>query len=206
MAKEGIPFVLIGFVLSLITYWFSPLAATPFLLFTAFSLYFFRDPERNPPSDPKALVSPADGTVLSIEEIQDEKFLYRPCRKISIFMSPFNVHVNRAPADGKVTKVEYRPGKYAMAMRDKASDDNERNAVFFECDGSGSEVVFVQIAGFVARRIVCYVKGGERLQKGQRYGMIRFGSRMEVFLPLEAEVLVKKSEQVTAGETILAKL
>src|SRR3990167_3596125 len=121
-------------------------------------------------------------------------------------MSPLNVHVNRAPTDGVVNVIDYRPGKFLIAKREKASDDNERNAVVFQCDWKNEQIAFVQIAGFVARRIVCYVKAGDRLKKGERFGMIRFGSRVDVYLPVHTSVSVKKGDRVKAGETVIAML
>jgi phosphatidylserine decarboxylase len=206
MAKEGIPFIILSLILTSIAFWIYPYASIPFGILTFFVVYFFRDPERITPPDASSLVSPADGCVIEIEEVEDCRFLKGPAKKVGIFMSPLNVHVNRAPSDGVVSKVDYRPGKFLIAKREKASDDNERNAVFLKCDWAGHQIAFVQIAGFIARRIVCYVKPGDRLRKGERFGIIRFGSRVDVYLPRDVAVVVKKGDRVKAGESVIAVL
>ena len=149
------------------------------------------------------MISAADGTVLKVEHVTDPRY-GAPSEKISIFMSPLNVHVNRAPITGVVEKVEYVPGKFFAANLDKASTDNERNLVIMKTD-QGQRVAFLQIAGFIARRIVSHVKAGDRLTVGTRYGMIRFGSRMEIFLPQGSQVLVKPGEAIFSGQTVVAK-
>lgn len=175
------------------------------LLFVIFSLWFFRDPSRMPAeSGPQVVVSAADGTVLKVESVNDPRY-GAPSEKISIFMSPLNVHVNRAPIQGTVEKVEYVKGKFFAANLDKASTDNERNLVIIRRD-DGVRIGFLQIAGFIARRIVCHVKAGDRLEIAQRYGMIRFGSRMEMFLPAGSKVSVKPGDVLAAGQTVVAKL
>lgn len=175
------------------------------IAFTLFSIWFFRNPERSPASsDPSAVVSAADGTVLKVEQVNDPRY-GEPAEKISIFMSPLNVHVNRAPIEGVVEKVEYVPGKFFAANLDKASTDNERNLVIMR-SASGKRVAFLQIAGFIARRIVCHIKAGDQLAIAQRYGMIRFGSRMEIFMPAGTEVLVKPGEVLQAGHTVVGRL
>lgn len=204
MAKEGYPFLIISLGLTVVAYLIFPYLAIPFGLFFCFVAYFFRDPERTPPANSDSLVSPADGTIIEIEELQSNPFINGPSKKIGIFMSPLNVHVNRAPADGVVNVVNYRPGKFLIAKREKASEDNERNAVVLQCDWKNEQIAFVQIAGFIARRIVCYVKPGDRLRKGERFGMIRFGSRVDLYLPTQSSVAVKKGDVVKAGETIIA--
>lgn len=171
--------------------------------FVAFSLWFFRNPERYPASvEPGAVISSADGTVLKVEKVNDPRY-GAPAQKVSIFMSPLNVHVNRSPVSGVVERVEYVPGKFFAANLDKASTDNERNLVVIKSD-EGHRIAFLQIAGFIARRIVCHVRAGDRLRVGQRYGMIRFGSRMEIFLPENSQVRVKKGDAIQAGHTVVA--
>ncbi len=206
MAKEGYPFLIISLGLTIIAYLIFPYLAIPCGLLFCFVAYFFRDPERTPPAGKNSLVSPADGVVIEIQDLESNPFIHGSCKKIGIFMSPLNVHVNRAPTDGVVNAVTYRPGKYLIAKREKASADNERNAVVLQCDWKNEQIAFVQIAGFIARRIVCYVKPGDRLKKGQRFGMIRFGSRVDVYLPTHCDVSVKNGEIVKAGETVIAML
>jgi phosphatidylserine decarboxylase len=150
------------------------------------------------------VLSPADGRIVVVEKAQDP-YAGREALKISVFMNVFNVHSNRSPVDGKIEKVEYFPGKFVNADLDKASTENERNAVVVTA-ANGATVTFVQVAGLVARRILCYVGAGDTLARGQRYGFIRFGSRVDVYLPLTARPLVTVGEKVSATETILAEL
>jgi phosphatidylserine decarboxylase len=174
------------------------------LALAVFVTSFFRDPERQTPSDPQTLVAPADGRVIKVAEVADDRFLHGQVRLISIFMSPLNVHVNRAPSSGRVVDVRYNPGKYFRAFADKASLDNEQNAIVME-DGEGRRFCFVQIAGFVARRIVCYLGPGSDIGRGERCGMIMFGSRVDIYLPLDAVVSVEVGKGTTAGETVIAR-
>lgn len=174
-------------------------------VFAAFSLYFFRNPLRQPTDDPKAIVSPADGRVVSICEVVEGDFARKNMRRVSIFMSPLNVHVNRVPVAGTVKGVRYYPGKFLVASTDKASTDNERNVMAIETP-DGQPVVFTQIAGWLARRILCYIRPGDVVGRGDRCGIIRFGSRVDVFIPLEAELAVAKNQTVRAGETIIGRL
>jgi phosphatidylserine decarboxylase len=165
-----------------------------------FVVFFFRDPERTPPPDPKLIVSPADGRVVGIVE---ETFNGRPGHRISVFLSVFNVHVNRSPVGGRITAIEYRTGKFYAAMRGRASAENEQNS--FHVQTERGEVVFTQIAGWVARRIVVWKSIGDSLVRGERIGMIRFGSRMDIWLPEDAEVLVKPGGSVAGGTSVLAR-
>ncbi len=172
----------------------------------AFLAYFFRDPERIPPDAPGVVVAPADGRVLEVEAAAWEpRFLGRPAARVSIFMSPLDVHVNRAPVDGEVTGVRYHPGRYFAAFSEKASLDNEQNAVEMRTT-DGRRVVFVQIAGFLARRIVCRVKPGDRCRRGGRVGMIKLGSRLDIFVDGEVRWRVARGDRVRAGETVLGEL
>jgi phosphatidylserine decarboxylase len=165
-----------------------------------FVAFFFRDPKRTPPSDPKMIVSPADGQVMEIvEELRDAK----PGRRISVFLSIFDVHVNRSPVAGRITAIEYRTGKFYAAMRGRASAENEQNAFHVLTDRG--EVVFKQIAGWVARRIVCWKSVGDSVVRGERVGMIRFGSRMDIWLPEGVEILVRRGQHVSAGSSPLAR-
>jgi phosphatidylserine decarboxylase len=176
-----------------------------FSLFTLFSIWFFRNPDREiPQGDPLAVLSPADGRVLKIEEIDGKVIGEARALKISIFMSPMDVHVNRVPVNGKVEKIDYVMGKFFKADLDKASEQNEHNVVVMKSD-AGPRVAFNQIAGFIARRIVCYVDTGINLARGERYGMIRFGSRMEVTVPVSSVVKVKPNDRTVAGVTTLAQ-
>ncbi|MGE4520122.1 MAG: phosphatidylserine decarboxylase family protein [Desulfobacteraceae bacterium] len=177
----------------------------PLFFLTIFSLWFFRDPERKIPLEEDLMVSPADGKVIGIENIENNNYDKRPCIKVSIFMSVFNVHVNRIPFSGKVRAIKYFPGKFFNAALDKASEDNERNAVLIETD-RGLSFWTVQIAGLIARRIVCPLKEGDNASKGNRYGMIRFGSRLELYLPVNSEILVKKGQMVQAGSSVICRL
>jgi phosphatidylserine decarboxylase len=153
--------------------------------------------------DPKAVLSPADGRIVVVEKAHDP-YAHREALKISVFMNVFNVHSNRSPVDGKIEKVEYFPGKFVNADLDKASTENERNAVVMTA-ANGQTVTCVQVAGLIARRILCYVNAGDALARGQRYGFIRFGSRVDVYLPLSARPLVVVGDKVSATETVLAE-
>jgi len=170
------------------------------LLLGAFVLYFFRDPDRTIPSDPDLMVSPADGRVM---EVVDEPFGSTPGRRISIFLSVFNVHVNRSPAAGRVSAMEYRKGQFYAAMRGRASEENEQNVIHVTTDRG--EIVFKQIAGWVARRILCWKAVGDTVTRGERVGMIRFGSRVDIWFPVNVEILVRPGQNVTGGSSILAR-
>ena len=165
-----------------------------------FVFYFFRDPERRIPSDPDAVVSPGDGHVV---EIVEEAMEATPGKRISIFLSVFDVHVNRAPVAGRIAGVEYRPGKFYAAMRKRASEQNEMNVITVATPGG--DVVFKQIAGAIARRVLCWKAAGDTVALGERVGMIRFGSRVDVWLPKDAEILVRRGQKVAGGSSILAK-
>jgi len=210
IAREGIPFVLFSLARAAVVgaaglwipwlWWFEIFFGLLFL----FVLNFFRDPERAIPVDEASVVSPADGRVIKAGVERDERFLGADVLKICIFMNVFNVHVNRSPASGTVTKVVYNPGKFFNASFDKASLENEQNAVFLRTP-QGRVIVFNQIAGLIARRIVCHVRSGSELAKGARFGMIRFGSRVDVYLPKDCALAVKVGDKVNAGSSILAR-
>jgi len=176
-----------------------------FFVLTFFVTWFFRNPERHVPAGDEIIVSPADGRILKIEEIEGSPFGGGRRRKVSIFMSVFNVHVNRAPCSGTIQSIRYHKGRFFSADLDKASELNENNAILIRTD-TGIDIVTIQIAGIIARRIVCWIKEGMHIQKGERFGMIRFGSRLEVVLPLEAKVSVREGERVKAGETPIGSL
>ena len=179
-----------------ITYFTKPVAGTPFYLLALFCLYFFRDPDREIPPGPVA-VSPADGRVVAVAPEGADQ------RRVSIFLNIFDVHVNRSPIAGTVTNVEYRPGRFHIASSAEASVHNEMNVITVE-DG-GTKLVFKQIAGLVARRVVCDKKAGDRVEKGERIGIIKFGSRMDVLFGPEWEILVREGERVSAGASVLAR-
>ncbi len=205
IAREGYPFIGIALLITLLGYFlFWPLGVLASAL-ALFCIYFFRDPFRVSPGESQLLVSPADGRVLKVEALRDGEHYSGSFRKISIFMSPFNVHVNRIPCEGEVLSVHYHPGKFFVASLDKASTDNERNTVVME-NSKNRRVVFTQIAGLVARRIVCYLDGRRSVKRGERYGLIRFGSRMEVSFPMEWAVLVKPGDVVMGAVTPLARM
>ena len=205
LAREGWPFLIISGVLAVaLTVYFGWLVASPVWLFFLFSLQFFRDPHRTPPEGENLVLSPADGRVVFVGPARDP-FLDRPAIKISVFMNVFNVHSNRAPVSGVVQDRWYRPGSFVNAALDKASEENERNAIHLRTD-SGQDVVSAQIAGLIARRILCYVDKGDRLERGQRYGFIRFGSRVDVYLPEDARPVITLGEKPRAGVSILAEL
>jgi len=205
IAREGWPFLAGSVVIALLLSGFAGgLIAALAWLIALFVLQFFRDPARVIPQDAGAVLSPADGRVIKVERTQDPYGL-RDAILISVFMNVFNVHSNRSPVDGAVQKVQYFPGKFVNADLDKASSENERNAVLVKTD-NGQLVTFVQVAGLIARRILCYVKMGDRLHRGQRYGFIRFGSRVDVYLPLDASLKVSIGDKVSATTTVLAIL
>ena len=173
------------------------------LFFLIFSLNFFRDPERTPPAEDNVVVSPADGRVLFVKEVLDNKYINDRAKQISIFMSPVDVHVNRIPIDGKVEYVKYFKGEFIAAFEDKASEKNERAE--FGIMSKYGKVFFTQVAGYIARRIIYNLKEGDEVKIGNRFGMIKFGSRVDVVVPENWEVVVKKDDRVVAGETILFK-
>ncbi len=206
IAREGYPFILATAAFTLAAF-FLGMPRIAFLLFlaTGFVVWFFRNPERSFPPGEKLVISPADGKVIRIEEIGGHELLPGISRKISIFMNVFSVHVNRFPYSGRIEAIRYDPGKFLSANLDKASSDNERNAVLIRTE-DGRLILVIQIAGLVARRIVCWVKEGMPAGKGERFGMIRFGSRVEVLLPPDADILVKVGDNVRAGETPIGGL
>ncbi len=206
IAREGFPHILVTiFLWALLAWQFGWLGTVLGGLAFAFTVNFFRDPERRPPADPHAILAPADGRVIQVAEVDDPRFFEQRVLRISIFMSPLDVHVNRIPCDGTVREVCYHPGKYFRAFADKASLDNEQNGLLLESE-NGRRLWVVQIAGFIARRIVCRVQRGDRVVRGQRYGMILFGSRADVYLqPREVAAEIKVGQKTRAGETVIAR-
>jgi len=207
VAKEGLPFIAIGFGVTFLLWVFglNPPAYAAGAA-TLFVVFFFRDPERIPPEGPGIILSPADGKVLEVKRIEGrDNPIGQPAVKVSIFMTVFNVHVNRSPVTGVVERVEYHPGKFFSANLDKASSENERNILALRTDDA-LKVAVIQIAGLIARRIVCRVAEGDRVKAGRRFGMIRFGSRLEVLLPEGSSVLVERGEVTRAGMTVIGRL
>jgi phosphatidylserine decarboxylase len=178
--------------------------SAPLWLAVLFVLQFFRDPPREVPGDERTVVSPADGRIVAVESVRDP-YLDRDAIKVSVFMNVFNVHSNRSPVDGEVMKSWYYAGKFLNAALDKASIENERNALWLKT-ATGADITCVQIAGLIARRVLCYVKAGDRLERGQRFGFIRFGSRVDVYLPTTANVKAALGDRVSGGSSVLALL
>jgi phosphatidylserine decarboxylase len=204
IAREGWPFLGIAVAVCLLVTWFAGWWSVPFWLLAVFILQFFRDPPRVMPSEAGAVLSAADGRVVEVSRVQDP-YVKREALKVSVFMNVFNVHSNRSPVDGTVKERWYFPGGFLNAALDKASLDNERNALWLRTR-EGHDVTCVQVAGLIARRILCYVGAGAELGRGQRFGFIRFGSRVDVYLPLEAEVKAAIGDKVYAAESVLAWL
>jgi phosphatidylserine decarboxylase len=175
------------------------------LVATGFTGWFFRDPERTAPDIKGSVLAPADGKVIKVEQLESAPYYQGRCSKISIFMSVFNVHVNRIPCDGTISGISYNPGKFFSANLDKASKDNEHNAVTLMTD-RGKKICFIQIAGLIARRIICGLDPGDRVKKGRRFGMICFGSRLDVYLPERTRIQVEIGQKVHAGTTVLGIL
>jgi phosphatidylserine decarboxylase len=204
IAREGWPFLTVSLIVAVAVTWWGGWWSIPFWIIYFFILQFFRDPPREIPQGEGLVLCPADGRVLLVGVVKDP---YRNVEalKISVFMNVFNVHSNRSPVDAVVKDVIYSKGLFVNASFDKASSDNERNALILRMD-DGTELSCVQIAGLIARRILCYVKPGDRLQRGQRYGFIRFGSRVDVYLPTDARPRVAIGDKVKATSTVIAEL
>jgi len=207
IAREGFPFIGIGSAVTLLFLFLGLVSLTIVAgALTLFVLYFFRDPDRRADVQEKDVLTPADGRVVGVWNLESgENALGTRAVKVSVFMSLFDVHVNRIPAGGRISRISYRPGAFFAANLDKASEKNEQNAVFLDTRG-GRRIVFVQIAGLIARRIACWVGEGDEVQAGQRFGLIRFGSRVDVYLPEGSRVVVQPGHNVKAGKTILGYL
>ena len=206
VAREGIPFLILAAALTVffrVMGW--GIVFYPGILLTLFVAYFFRNPKRKIPALDHVILSPADGRIIHVEECEENRFLKTKALKVSIFMSLFDVHVNRAPATGKILETNYNPGRFLVASKEKASLENEQNAFLLETEDR-LKILLIQIAGFVARRIVCYVKAGDHLGKGQIFGLIRFGSRVDLYLPLEVNPIVRVGQHVKGGESIIGCL
>ncbi len=204
LAREGWPFIAIALAAAIVVQALAGFGwALPLWLVLLFVIQFFRDPPREVPAQANAVLAPADGRIVKVDRARDP-YTDRDALLVSVFMNVFNVHSNRSPVDGTVERVDYQKGKFVNADLDKASTENERNAMVLRLDGE--RITVVQVAGLIARRILCYVKVGDRLTRGQRYGFIRFGSRVDVYLPLTARPKVAVGDRVAATSTILAEL
>lgn len=206
IAREGYPFIALFAFVTLVFALLGWIFLTLLLLaLTLFSVYFFRNPERLVPAGDNLVVAPADGKVVFVGDVQEERYFKKRVTKVSIFMSVFNVHVNRVPCDGKVVDMYYNKGQFLNASYDKASACNEQSGILLATEG-GSQILCVQIAGLIARRIVTYPVVGDLLQQGARYGLIRFGSRVDIYFPENSDVTVLLGERTIAGETVLGTL
>lgn len=213
LAKEGFPTITVVFAFSLIVIfalsyapiWVGYIVYPILAAVCGLVLYFFRDPDRVTPQDDSLIISPADGKVVLIQDVQEDEYVGEEVTQVSIFLSPLNVHVNRNPVSGKVEYLKYYPGKYLMAWEDHASEMNER-AHFGVRHPSGVKMMFKQITGFLARRIVYHIKEGDELKAGERFGIMKFGSRMDLLLPKNVKINVKIGDNTVAGESIIGKI
>lgn len=205
VAREGIPFIAAAMFATLIAAILGWAAVTVLLLIITLLVgHFFRDPERVCIAGENEVVSPADGNVIAVKRVESTRFTGKPAMKISIFMSVFDVHVNRIPVTGAIRGIHYRKGRYMAANLAQASEQNEQNWLWIQTE-SGLEIVLTQVAGLLARRIVCWPSVGDEVVQAERFGMIRFGSRMDVYVPEESEILVSQGQHVYAGETVLCR-
>jgi phosphatidylserine decarboxylase len=205
ITPDAYPFIIVFALITIVVYFFGKPWISIFpLLITLFMVFFFRDPERKIPEGENIFVSPADGKVILIKDVYEKDYLKTDSKEISIFMSLFNVHVNRSPYDGKVSFIKHSSGKFLVAHKDAASIENENVVMVLE--GRNGKIVVRQVAGFLARRIVSKVIVGDELRRGERYGMIKFGSRLDVYLPKDVKIKVKVGDKVKAGETILGQM
>jgi len=197
-------YLVVLIVIAVLLYLVYPaLAIIPAALFL-FIMFFFRNPQRNVPSNERYILSPADGTIMAIDEVFEDRFIKKPAIRISIFLSIFNVHFNRSPLPGTVMYRRYQPGKFIPAFKSHASDINEKN--FIGIESGGFKILVCQITGFIARRIKCWVDNGQVLQSGEIIGIIKFGSGTDIFIPKGSKVIVKEGDKVKAGETVLGIL
>lgn len=211
LAKEGFSTIIVVFLFSILAgiavsfgpVWLGYIFYPALFFLCGIILFFFRDPDRNPPEESSLVLSPADGRVVLIQQIEDVEYMGGPATQISIFLSPLDVHVNRIPVSGLLEYVKYFPGKYLMAWEDHASEMNER-AHFGVKHKTGTKILFKQITGFLARRIVYHLNEGEQIRAGDRFGIMKFGSRMDVLLPENVKINVQKGNRTVAGETVLA--
>ncbi len=206
VAKEGYPFIVFAFLVTLVLALLEfEIAALIGLVISGLVLNFFRDPDRIIPDEPNTMVSPADGKVILISKVFDDKFINDNVCKVSIFMNVFNVHVNRVPFAGEVQEIKYAPGKFYSADSNRAALENEYCGVILET-AEKQKIAFVQMAGLIARRIVCWAEKGDVLQKGERFGLIRFGSRVDLYLPVDIDLKVEVGQNVVAGESVIGHM
>ena len=205
-AKEGVPFIGAAVGVTLLAGWLDwTIAAVGAAILTLFVSWFFRNPSRVTPQGPRLVVAPGDGKVLAIEQEFEPRFIKDPSIRISIFLNVFDVHINRVPCEGVIEDVQYQPGLFLVASKPDATLRNEQNALMIRTV-QGPKVLCVQVAGLIARRIVCWISPGDRAVRGERFGLIRFGSRMDMFLPVGTAVRVAVGDRVKGGETILGEL
>jgi phosphatidylserine decarboxylase len=205
-AKEGIPFIAVPAGVTLLTGWLGwPIVACVGAVATLFCAWFFRNPARVVPQGPKLVVAPGDGKVIAIEEEFEPRYLKERSIRLTIFLNVFDVHINRVPCDGVIEDVQYQPGLFLVASKPEATLRNEQNAMMIKTP-EGMKVLCVQVAGLIARRIVCWISPWDRAIRGERYGLIRFGSRMDTFLPMGTKLRVAVGERVKGGETVLGEL
>ncbi len=205
IVKDGYPFIIAAVILTLIVFYFFGVSAAiiPGVL-AVFFIYFFRNPSRSMPYDPNILYSPADGTVMAVEDIFDDEYLNEPATKVTVFLSVFNVHVNRSPIDGEIKYQRYTCGQFVPAYKKSASFENERHAIGL--DNGRMRILVTQVAGLLARRIVSWVTLGHQMKQGECYGMIKFGSSTELVVPKNVEITVKKGDTVVGGVTVMGRI
>lgn len=205
IVKDGYPFIIAAVILTLIVFYFFGVseAIIPGVL-AVFFIYFFRNPSRSMPYDPNILYSPADGTVMAVEDIFDDEYLNEPATKVTVFLSVFNVHVNRSPIDGEIKYQRYTCGQFVPAYKKSASFENERHAIGL--DNGRMRILVTQVAGLLARRIVSWVTLGHQMKQGECYGMIKFGSSTELVVPKNVEITVKKGDTVVGGVTVMGRI
>lgn len=205
VTPEGYPYIALAILLALLAGgFFGFWAALPWVVLALYIVSFFRNPKRSIPQGPDLIVSPADGKVLQVMDCEETRYLKAKAKQVSIFMSPLNCHINRSPIAAEVVSCFYQPGKFKAAYNPKSMETNEHHAVLLE--EKGRRWLVVQIAGFLARRIVSYVQNGTRLQRGETFGLIQFGSRADVYCPVNCEIFVKPGEKVYAGKTVLGRI
>lgn len=204
LAPEGYPFIIGSLGLTVLVLLTIPAGVFVPLALTSFIAYFFRDPDRNSPYEKDLFVAPADGRIIVIRDVHETRHLGAEVKQISIFMSPFNVHVNRAPCDGRIKTVQHNTGKFFAAYKDEASIKNEN--IEMVLDTEYGDILVRQVAGFIARRAVCRKIEGDVLKRGERYGVIKFSSRVDIYLPKNVEIKLKMNDTVKAGETVIAEL
>lgn len=204
IAREGFPYIIVLLILTILATLLNPIIAIMPLILLIFVAFFFRNPQRTIPEEDNILVSPADGVVMEITEVFEDRFLHTHAVKVSIFLSVFNVHLNRAPIEGTIKYRAYRAGKFIPAFKSHASDINEKNYVGIE--NNKIKILVNQVTGFIARRIVCWVNANDKISRGDLFGMIKFGSCTEIIVPLNVDISVKKGDKVVGGETIIGRI